>query len=198
MRHRRNVKNAFRPDELSEITGIQPAMINFLIRQGYLQPSYREDYDLPTRSKRQPRGNTRYFSYRDLLIAKTIQRLVDAGVQLVRVKEALKELREDKHWLATTRGVTVERVISWLVTDGKDIYLRDDTGFLEVLRKGHQRAFSFVIEMKSIRSAVCHGIESSRFPECRKKISYFKLANDAPIFDPPRRSAARASQLRRK
>jgi hypothetical protein len=86
--------------------------------------SYREDHDFG-RQKRLPRGNAWYCSYRDLMIAKTIQRLVQAGVQLVRVKDALIRLRSDRHWIVQNNGLTVDRAVTWLVTDGKRIYLRD-------------------------------------------------------------------------
>jgi len=181
----RKVKNAFTVTELSEITGLQPAMLNFLIRHEYLKPTYREDHDFPVTEKLLPRGNSRYFSYRDLMIAKTIQRLLEAGVQLVRVKEALDELRSDKHWLVTTKLTPLERVIHWLVTDGKKVYLRDHDGFLDLLGKGHQRAFSFVVEMTSVRAEVCHGIKNSEDKECRKKIAHFKLLNEEPLFERP-------------
>lgn len=192
MRFARNVKNAFTIREVSEITGLQPAMLNFLIRNDYLQPSYREDHDLPERHKRQPRGNTRYCSYRDLIIAKTIHRLLDAGVQLIRVKEALADLRADKHWLTMSRGVSLDRAITWLVTDGKRVYLQEEKApLLEPLGKNRQKAFSFIIDMTSVRSEVRARIKRSRIPKCREKIIHFKLANEEPLFDPARRVRGR-------
>jgi|SRR5579859_3129395 len=189
MRFARNVKNAFTLREVSEITGLKRAMLNFLIRNNYLHPTYREDHDLPQRLKRLPRGNTRYFSYRDLIIAKTIQRLLDAGVQLIRVKEALLDLRSDKHWLTKAKHAPVDRVITWLVTDGAKIYLQDDKApSLEPLGKNRQRAFSFIIEMTSVHSEVRRGIQTAESHSCREKIARFKLANEEPIFDPPRRA----------
>jgi DNA-binding transcriptional MerR regulator len=192
MRFARNVKNAFTISEVADITGLQPAMLNFLIRNKYLKPSYREDHDLPAPQKRRPRGNTRYCSYRDLMIAKTIQRLLDAGVQLVRVKEALADLRADKHWLSEKRGTSFERAITWLVTDGKKVYLQDrEQPILDPLGNSRQKAFSFILEMTTVRSEVRNGIRHSQSSKCRQKIAHFKLANEEPIFDPPRKRAGR-------
>lgn len=192
MRFARNVKNAFPIREVAEITGLQPAMLNFLIRNEYLKPSYREDHDFPERQKRRPRGNTRYCSYRDLMIAKTIQRLLNAGVQLARVKEALHDLRADKHWLTQVRGASFERAITWLVTDGKRVYLQDqEQPILDPLGKNRQKAFSFIVEMTSIHSEVRAGIRHSQSSKCREKIAHFKLTNEEPIFDPPRKRAGR-------
>jgi DNA-binding transcriptional MerR regulator len=189
MRFARNVKNAFTIREVSDITGLRPAMLNFLIRNEYLRPSYREDHDLPEREKRLPRGNTRYCSYRDLMIAKTIQQLLNAGVQLARIKEALVDLRADKHWLSKT---SVDRAITWLVTDGKRVYLQEKKEpFLEPLGKNRQKAFSFILDMTSVRSEVHTGIRTSQNRKCREKIAHFKLANVEPIFDPPRRATRR-------
>ncbi len=189
MHFARTVKNAFTIREVSDITGLQPAMLNFLIRNEYLQPSYREDYDFPKRQKRNPRGNARYFSYRDLIIAKTIQRLLAAGVQLIRVKEALEDLRADKHWLKLSRGLSADRAITWMVTDGRKVYLQDQkTPFLRPLGNNRQTAFSFILEMTSVRSEIDQGIRTSRIARCPEKIAYFRLANEQPIFDPPRRA----------
>jgi DNA-binding transcriptional MerR regulator len=189
MRFARNVKNAFSMREVSEITGLRPAMLNFLVRNEYLTPSYREDHDLPQKQKRRPRGNTRYCSYRDLIIAKTIQRLLEAGVQLIRVKEALDDLRTDQHWLIVARGIPIERAVTWLVTDGKRVYLQDQRQpVLEPLGKNRQTAFSFILEMTSIRSEIATGIRTSQNPKCRSKIRHFSLVNQEPIFDPPRRA----------
>jgi len=186
MRFARNVKNAFTIREVSEITGLRPAMLNFLIRNQYLQPSYREDYDLPERKKRQPRGNTRYCSYRDLMIAKTIQRLLHAGVQLVRIKEALVDLRSERHWLDKAK---MDRAITWLVTDGKQVYLQENQDpFLEPLGESRQKAFSFILDMAHVRSEIRKAIRTSESRKCRAKIAYFRLVNEDPIFDPPRRA----------
>jgi DNA-binding transcriptional MerR regulator len=196
MRFARNVKNAFTIREVSDITGLPPAMLNFLIRNEYLNPSYREDHDLPEQQKRQPRGNTRYCSYRDLMIAKTIQRLLNAGVQLIRVKEALADLRADKHWLIVSRDASVDRAITWLVTDGKKVYLQNrKEPFLEPLGKSRQKAFSFILDMTSVRSDVRTGIQTSRIPKCREKIAHFKLANEKPIFDPERRRVVSRNRI---
>lgn len=192
MRLARNVKNAFTIREVADITGLGLAMLNFLIRNDYLKPSYREDHDLPEREKRRPRGNTRYCSYRDLMIAKTIQRLLISGVQLARVKEALDDLRADEHWLTRTRGASIERAITWLVTDGKRVYLQDqERPILDPLGKSRQKAFSFILEMSSVHSEVRAGIRQSQSSKCRKKIAHFKLTNEEPIFDPPRKRAHR-------
>jgi DNA-binding transcriptional MerR regulator len=188
MRFARNVKNAFTVREVADITGLKPAMLNFLIRNEYLQPSYREDDDLPERQKRRPRGNTRYCSYRDLMIAKTIQRLLNAGVQLIRVKEALADLRADKHWLKKPVDASVDRAITWLVTDGRKVYLQERKNpFLEPPGNNRQKAFSFIVEMTSVHSDVRTGIRTSQIPKCREKLSHFRFANEEPIFDPPRR-----------
>jgi len=193
MRFARNVKNAFTADEVCEITGLKTAMLNFLVRSDYLRPTYREDHDLPIRQKRLPRGNTRYFSYRDLMIAKAIQRLLEAGVQLVRVKEALHSLREDEHWLITTKGMSADRAIAWLVTDGKQVYLPDDQGLVTLVGNGRQRSFTFIIEMKSVRSEIRSAIRST----CPDKAAHFRFLNAAPIFDPPRHEKAKSRAKRR-
>jgi len=66
----RKLLNAFPPREVSQITGLSLPMLDYLSRMGYLRPSYGSGPGV--------RGKVRYYSYRDLVIARIVQRLREA------------------------------------------------------------------------------------------------------------------------
>src|SRR6266487_4654002 len=85
----RPASNAFSPAKASRIVGMSIHMLNYLAREGYLVPTY-------FRSGR--RGKPRYYSYRDLVIARLVQRLLDAGLEISRLKEGIQRLPQDPRW----------------------------------------------------------------------------------------------------
>jgi DNA-binding transcriptional MerR regulator len=119
-------------------------MLDYLSRTGYLQPYYVEPG---------VRGKVRYYSYRDLVVARTIQRLCKAGVELARLKVAIQKLTHDETWLPKEAGDGATS-FRWLVTDGKRVLLKDDDGFLTELGPSGQRAFAFVVSLDRIQNEV--------------------------------------------
>lgn len=143
----RRVLNAFTAQEVRRYTGLSIHMINYLARAGYVEPFYGSG----------TRGKVRFYSYRDLTIADIVQRLRQTGVELARLKKALDTLREDHAWVQTKSGRT--RPINWLVTDGRNVLLKHEDGFLDELRPGGQRSFAFVVTLRTVQSEVRSRIE---------------------------------------
>jgi DNA-binding transcriptional MerR regulator len=116
-------------------------MLNYLARHGYLVPAY-------GRSGR--RGKTRYYSYRDLVIARLVQRLLNAGLEISRLKQGIRRLK--KHPNLTHRDPQKE--LSLLATDGNSLFFleREDT-LLDLTRHG-QLAFAFVLDVTSAQADV--------------------------------------------
>ena len=117
--------NVFSAREVNTITGLSLPMIDYLSRIQYLQPSY----DPASRV----RGKVRYYSYRDLVVARTVQRFREAGLQLSRLKSAIEQLRRDETWFPKDGGGSATK-LWWLVTDGKNAFLRNEDGFLDELK----------------------------------------------------------------
>jgi len=159
-------------------------MLNYLTSNGYLDANYREDDDFAIDKKRKKSGNIRYYSYRALLIAKTLQRLLDAGVQLSRVKRALQRLKEDVYWIEFRGEVATERTLGWLISDGSDVYIQDERGFMEIVSTG-QKSFAFIMQMNTLRSEV----ESKIRALCPEKMDHFDLRNTPPLFEERRRTS---------
>ncbi len=167
----KQVLNAFTSKEVRRITGISGPMLDYMCRFGYLRAAH-------VRTSRQ--GRVRYFSYRDLVVANVIQHLRDTGVRLSKLKAAIKFLRHDHAWFpAHTRAKPVQ----WLVSDGKQVLLKNDDGFLDELRPGGQRAFAFVVSLDGMQREVKARMEP-------KKRRYFTIANRDLI--PERKPSSRA------
>ena len=101
--------NAFPPASASAIVGMSVHMLNYLAREGYLIPAYEQ-------SGR--RGKTRYYSYRDLVIARLLQKLLDAGVELSRLKDGIKKLATHRSW----SSLNPHKAFRMLATDGRNLF----------------------------------------------------------------------------
>lgn len=168
--------NAFSPVEVTRITGISLPMLDYLSRMGYLRPHYVEPGI---------RGKVRYYSYRDLVVARTIQRLRETGVELARLKDAIQQLARDETWLPdkTRDGGSPVR---WLVTDGKRVMLENDDGFLDELRPNGQRAFAFIISLKNMQSEI-----KQQIPRGKRRL--YSMENRPMKDAPPSHRGQRAS-----
>ena len=174
----RKVLNAFSVAEVASLTGLKPAMIHYLAQQGYLVETCREDADAGPEDRRRARGNAKFYSFRALVIAKTMERLLSAGVRLSHLKKALENLRSDHHWVCDSGDGPRDLPVSFLVTDGNAVFLKDEAGYVDLVRKGGQRSFAFVVEMGCIRDELVAKIEL-RFADRRPHCTYVQ---DAPIY----------------
>ena len=163
----RRILNAFTVQEVHQITGLSRPMIDYLLRADYLRPSH---VDWGTR------GKVRYYSYRDLVVARLVQRLRESGVELARVKDALKELAQDSTWTELEELTEGTPPIHWLVSDGKRVYVQTNDGFLEEMGHGRQRSFAFVVSLGNMREEV-----RKRIP--RKKRRRYTMINEELIED---------------
>jgi DNA-binding transcriptional MerR regulator len=139
----KEIAYAFSPREVASITGISLHMLNYLCRMGYLHPHY----VVPG-----VRGKVRYYSYRDLVVARIIQHLREAGVELARLKVAVQTLARDDTWLP--KKMQEPNPLRWLVTDGKEVFVENDDGFIDELRPNGQRAFGFIISLANMQNEV--------------------------------------------
>jgi DNA-binding transcriptional MerR regulator len=137
--------NAFTPKTASAIVGMSVHMLNYLAREGYLLPTYPQ-----SRRHKPARGRPRYYSYRDLVIAKIVQRLLDGGLELSRLKEGIRKLGRSPAW----QPVNQQKTLRSLATDGQNLYLLDEQGRLTDLNRNGQFAFFFVLDVASAQDEV--------------------------------------------
>jgi DNA-binding transcriptional MerR regulator len=140
------VLNAFPPREVNQITGLSLPMLDYLSRMDFLRPSYSVGPGV--------RGRVRYYSYRDLVVARIVQRLREAGVELSRLKSAIRELSRDETWAPATDKDNPAKTLNWLVSDGKNVFFRHPDGFLEDLNSSGQRSFAFVVNLDNAAQEV--------------------------------------------
>jgi DNA-binding transcriptional MerR regulator len=170
----RKVMNAFTAREVSKITGLSLPMIDYLLREDLLRPSYGEDTGR--------RGKIRYYSYRDLVVARLIQRLREGGVQLARLKTSVQILCRDAPW---GEGPDPTTRLNWLISDGREVFLKNKDGFLDILTGSGQRAFAFVVNLSHLEAEV-----RERVPVAQR--SHFAIENRSLIYASDEASTATA------
>jgi DNA-binding transcriptional MerR regulator len=110
--------------DAAEITYRQ---LDYWARTGLVVPSVR-----PAKGS----GSQRLYSFRDILVLKTVKRLLDLGISLQNVKAAINKLRE----------MGVEDLSSvTLISDGASVYTLDSPDELVDLLAGGQGVFAIAV-----------------------------------------------------
>lgn len=148
----RRVLNGFTAKDVCKITGITAPMLEYLRRHDFLRPGH-----LGGTERRQ--GRVRYYTYRDLVVAKLIQRLRIAGVRLHVLKGAVERMARDEFW---KDGTTPADGLKWVVSDGSGVYLRDQDGFLDDITGSGQRSFAFVVNVERLSDEVRKDVPTDR------------------------------------
>jgi DNA-binding transcriptional MerR regulator len=140
----KNALNAFPADEFAAITGLSLHMVNYLSDHEFLRPTFGNPFGT--------RGKVRYYSYRDLVVGRLIQRLRLGGVQLKKIKAALQALARDPVFIRSEDDL--QERLRWLVTDGSSIHFRSQDGFLDELGAKGQRSFAFIVDIEQLTTEV--------------------------------------------
>jgi len=148
----KNVVDAFTAAEVEQISGLSRPMLDYLRRMDFIRPAYG--------SEERRRGKVRYYSYRDLVAARLVQRLRDAGVELHKLKTALEQLQSDETWADQTEPA---QSLYWLVTDGVEVFVEREGGLLERMTSDRQGVFSFVVNVGQLAAEV-----RLRVPEAKR------------------------------
>lgn len=115
-------------------------MLNYLAQKGYLIPTY---------GRTGRRGVTRRYSYRDLVIARIVQKLLDAGLEIKRLKKAIQELGRPERWKGEP-----EMVLRLLATDGTSLFFPEENGTVRDLTRNGQLGFAFLLDMRSAKAEI--------------------------------------------
>jgi DNA-binding transcriptional MerR regulator len=130
----------FTVSEAAEYSDLTEAMVNYLCRTSIVVPSL---------SSRRGYGRRRWYSFGDVVILRGVARLLKAGVTVSRLGKALKALRRYHPEITPT-----SLPAAYLVTDGKQVFLRHSAELLESLTEDRQMAFAFVLEISLLRTEV--------------------------------------------
>jgi DNA-binding transcriptional MerR regulator len=126
----------FYTGEVQELSGLSKHMVDYLCRHGLLTVS---------RSKERGYGKRRRFNFTDILLARSIKELLQAGVSVLSMRAALIELRRQLHSdsPATLRDSRI------VIRGGVPYLSRPDEPPSDLLARG-QMAFSFVLEIEDL------------------------------------------------
>ena len=115
-------ERGYRAPQVCGIVGITYRQLDYWARTGFLVPSLQQA---------RGSGTQRLYSFADLVKLKVIKRLIDAGMDVKRIRQAFAELSgQDGSWNWEDGRVT-------LVSDGSSIYaLKSPEEIIDIFRKG--------------------------------------------------------------
>jgi DNA-binding transcriptional MerR regulator len=123
----------------ARVAGLSTHMLNYLCRHKVVTPDGRRG-----------RGRQRRYSFADIILLKLVARLLQQGVSVLRFKKTCR--------LLESRKVNIKDLLRrrYLVTNGTEIFLRDDR-ILECIESG-QTTFAFVLDLEPVRRKVSNDI----------------------------------------
>jgi DNA-binding transcriptional MerR regulator len=117
-----------RVPEVCKVVGISYRQLDYWARTGLVTPSVREAGGS---------GTQRLYSFQDLVLLKVIKRLLDAGVSLQRIRQAIEFLQD--HMKRAPQGIT-------LMSDGSSIYAcESEEEIIDLVKRG-QGVFAIALD----------------------------------------------------
>ena len=117
-----------RVPEVCKVVGISYRQLDYWARTGLVTPSVREAGGS---------GTQRLYSFQDLVLLKVIKRLLDAGVSLHRIRQAIDYLRDNMK--RAPQGIT-------LMSDGTSIYAcESEEEIIDLVKRG-QGVFAIALD----------------------------------------------------
>ena len=118
----RDKERGYRAPQVCRIVGITYRQLDYWARTNFMVPSLR---------KARGSGSQRLYSFADLVQLKVVKRLIDAGMDVKRIRKAFTELsRQRQSWNWEDGRIT-------LVSDGASIYaLKSPEEIIDIFQKG--------------------------------------------------------------
>lgn len=115
-------EQGYRAPQVCGIVGITYRQLDYWARTGFMVPSLQ---------KARGSGTQRLYSFADLVQLKVVKRLIDAGMDVKRIRKAFSELsRQSSPWNWEDGQVT-------LVSDGSSIYaLKSPAEIIDIFKRG--------------------------------------------------------------
>jgi DNA-binding transcriptional MerR regulator len=129
------MERTFSTGQVSRLTGVLPATLNYWHHSGFLSPSIRAPNG---------KGTARKYSFRDIVAARVARGLREQGISLQQVREVvvnLRKLEELDQPLASTH----------LIVRGADVFRATNMPELvSLLKSPGQLAFEFVADISDL------------------------------------------------
>src|ERR1044072_217516 len=125
------IVRAFSIREAAKLSEVSPQMVQYLVRHEIVRP---------TASGRRRRGRALRFSYGDVVVLRAIAQLLQRGLSVRRLRDAMKELRR---WVPSIQPEALPQACRYLVTNGSEAFFHDGNGSpLNILQRQYE--FTFV------------------------------------------------------
>ncbi|RIK07412.1 MAG: MerR family transcriptional regulator [Acidobacteria bacterium] len=123
--------DGYRGPQVCKYIGITYRQLDYWARTGLLTPSIQGASGS---------GSQRLYSFQDLVLLRTIKSLIEAGMSLQRIREAIKYVRDN---------IDGDLTDAILVSNGETIMVvRDDRELIDVLKGGQ---IAFTVALGSVR-----------------------------------------------
>ncbi len=121
-------QQGYRAPEVAKVVGISYRQLDYWARTGLVTPSIRDAGGS---------GTQRLYSFQDILVLRLIKNLLDAGVNLQKIRKAVDYLRGNLG--KAPHGMT-------LMSDGRKIYAAESPGeVMDLLQRG-QGVFAIAVD----------------------------------------------------
>jgi DNA-binding transcriptional MerR regulator len=140
---------AFTIREAAKLSEISPQMVQYLVRHEIVRP---------TASGRRRRGRALRFAYGDVVVLRAVAQLLQRGLSVQRLRDAMKELRR---WVSSINPETLPEACRYLVTNGSEAFFHDGKSSpLNILRRQYE--FAFVLDLDPIHTHLKAKLEEVR------------------------------------
>lgn len=140
------VSQDFDTGRAATISGLTRAMVDYLARTKVIRPSI---------APKPGRGRRRRYSFGDLVSLRASKLLLEAGVSVSRLRQAMTTLQQ-------MYGKTIaECPAEFLFTDGTNVYLRAATDVVADITAGNQLVFAFMCDLRRLHKDTFAAIVSS-------------------------------------
>jgi DNA-binding transcriptional MerR regulator len=122
------------------LSGISRPMLDYLCR---------EDLVTPSASNQRGRGRQRRYTFGDVVVLRMVGRLLSSGIEVSKIRRGLRELQR------RTNNISPGNIpFRLVVTDGTDVFLKDNGRILESLTANGQLAFAFLLDIHQSEAEV--------------------------------------------
>jgi len=142
--HKAIVKNYFAIHEVEHFTGFTRYMLDYLVREGILEPS------LNTQDER---GVVRRYSYADVVLLRALKSICVGKGKIRHLKESLLKFR-----MTVGPMRPAMQIARLLFVEGNELCLRTSSEGAMVLRSGQMLLTNFVIDLSAVTSEIASGV----------------------------------------
>lgn len=119
----------------------------------------RSEVFVPAKRRTKRRGKKREYTFRELLVLKTIATLLAAGASVAALKSALNQFQTDK-WSADRGSLAHgDEILRYVVISGKNVLYARGQQSLYDLTAGGQMVFNFVVDLDALHTQLCNDLD---------------------------------------